>query len=64
VLRADRQRLLERVNAHGYIDDYSGIRVSAGGRRFRIQRATVWNVVDADMRYRGQAVMFCDWGWV
>jgi hypothetical protein len=61
MLRAERQRLLERVNTRGYIDDYSGIRVSARGRRFRIRCATVWNVVDVAMHYQGQAVTFSDW---
>jgi len=53
--------LLERVNRRGFIDDYSGIRISATGRRFRIQRATVWNVIDTHGAPAGQAVMFRDW---
>jgi len=61
VVRAERERLLARVHAHGFIDDYSGVRISTRGRRFRIARATVWNVVDANRAPRGQAVMFRDW---
>jgi hypothetical protein len=61
VARAERERLLARVHAHGFIDDYSGVRVSTRGRRFRIARATVWNVADASGAPRGQAVMFRDW---
>lgn len=61
VARAERERLLARVHAHGFIDDYSGVRISTRGRRFRIARATVWNVIDAAGAPRGQAVMFCDW---
>ena len=34
--RAERQALLDRVSAHQFIDDYSGIRISLTGRRFRI----------------------------
>lgn len=63
-LREERQRLLERVHEFGFIDDYSGVRISASGRRFRIRRATVWNVVDALGSPRGQAVMFKDWEYV
>jgi len=59
--RAERERLLARVHVHGFIDDYSGVRVSTRGRRFRIARATVWNVIDAAGAPRGQAVMFRDW---
>src|SRR5678810_1283147 len=41
--REERERLLAQVTEHGFIDDYSGIRISKSGRRFRIARATVWN---------------------
>ena len=59
--QAERARLLERVTAHGFIDDYSGVRIAKSGCRFRIQRATVWNVSDAGGRRIGQAAMFSSW---
>jgi hypothetical protein len=59
--RAERARLLAEVSARGFIDNYSGVRVARSGRRFRIERATVWNVVDETGRYIGQAAMFSDW---
>lgn len=59
--RVERERLLRRVAAHGYIDDYSGVRVTASGRRFRIVGATVWNLVDAAGEVVGQAATFADW---
>ena len=59
--RDERARLLTRVAAQGWIDDYSGVRVSRTGRRFRIECATVWNLVDADGRPCGQAATFADW---
>ena len=37
---------------------YSGVRVSATGRLFRIEGATVWPVVDATGRRVGQAATF------
>jgi len=46
VNRQERARLLERVNQNSFISDYRGIRISATGKRFAIERATVWNVVD------------------
>jgi hypothetical protein len=58
VLREERQALLERVRRDGFVDDYSGIRISATGRRFRIEGATVWNLIDADDVVRGQAATF------
>lgn len=57
-LRGERQLLLDRVSAHGFIDDYAGIRISAKGRRFRIKNAVVWNLIDADGVRRGQAATF------
>jgi hypothetical protein len=64
VERSERERLLAAVTARGFIDDYSGIRISTSGKRFRIDRATVWNVVDEEDHYRGQAVIFRDWEFV
>lgn len=61
VAREERAQLLARVNRNGFIDDYSGIRISTSGRRFLIRRATVWNVVDARGAPAGQAVVFRDW---
>lgn len=60
----ERARLLARVGTHGFIADYSGIRITAAGRRFRIHRATVWNVLDEAGRAGGQAVAFSEWEWV
>jgi hypothetical protein len=57
-LREERQALLDRVTAHGFIDDYAGIRISAKGRRFRIGPAVVWNLIDAQGQRRGQAACF------
>jgi hypothetical protein len=57
-LRAEREALLARVAATGLIRDYSGIRISATGRRFRIDRAAVWNLIDAAGIRHGQAAMF------
>jgi len=59
--RAERANLLERVHADGYIDDYSGVRISKTGRRFRIHRATVWTLSERDGTPIGQAATFSDW---
>ena len=57
-LRGERQALLDRVSTHGFIDDYAGIRISAKGRRFRIENAVVWNLIDEAGARRGQAATF------
>lgn len=57
-LREERQMLLDRVSRGGFIDDYAGMRISATGRRFRIENAVVWNLVDAAGQHCGQAATF------
>ena len=59
--REERQRLLDCVRRQGYIDDYAGVRISATGKRFRIARATVWNLRDASGDSVGQAATFSSW---
>lgn len=59
--REERARLLERVARDGYIADYSGVRISRAGRRFRIAEATVWNLLTLEGKPCGQAAMFHSW---
>ncbi|WP_035383879.1 MEKHLA domain-containing protein [Ferriphaselus sp. R-1] len=59
--REARARLLERVTQHGYIDDYSGVRISSSGKRFRIERVIVWNLLDEAGKLHGQAATFTEW---
>lgn len=59
--RDERQRLLDRVAADGYIDDYNGVRIAKTGRRFMISNSTVWNLTDASGVRRGQAATFSEW---
>jgi hypothetical protein len=59
--RDERQRLLDRVAADGYIDDYSGVRIAKTGRRFMIGNSTVWNLIDARGGKVGQAATFSEW---
>lgn len=59
--RDERRRLLDEVGERGYIRDYSGVRVSRTGRRFRILQATVFNLLDERGTYVGQAATFTGW---
>jgi hypothetical protein len=61
VHRDERAQLLARTRAHGFVDDYSGVRISKTGRRFRIEKAIVWNLADAAGEHRGQAATFDRW---
>lgn len=59
--QATRARLLASVAARGFIEDYAGVRIARGGRRFRIEGAVVWNLRDEAGRPYGQAANFARW---
>lgn len=61
ISREERARLLEEVTRKGFIDNYKGIRISRTGRRFLIEQALVWNLIDTKNRYCGQAATFSRW---
>lgn len=62
--RQERARLLDAVSSKGFIDDYSGVRISSTGRRFLIPKAIVWNIVDEAGELQGQAATFLDWEFI
>lgn len=59
--RSARESLLATVTRQGFIDNYRGIRISKGGRRFQIEQATVWNLVNPGGALCGQAATFGQW---
>jgi len=61
VNREERERFLAQVTHNGFIDTYRGVRISRSGRRFLIEQATVWNILDANGRSAGQAATFSHW---
>lgn len=54
----EREALLKQVAEQGFTDNYSGLRITKSGKRFHIQHATVWNLLDDAGDYCGQAAMF------
>ncbi len=61
VNQPERARMLEQVATHGFVTDYQGIRISRTGRRFLVQQATVWNILDDHGAIQGQAATFSHW---
>nr|WP_118182840.1 MEKHLA domain-containing protein [Paraburkholderia phosphatilytica] len=59
--REERARLLEDVRRDGYSANYRGQRIARSGRRFWIEKAVVWNLVDHHGEFRGQAATFSEW---
>jgi hypothetical protein len=59
--RAERASMLQQVKERGSYDRYRGVRISATGRRFLVEDAVVWTVIDAQGRSLGQAATFSRW---
>ncbi len=59
--RGERARLMAQVTRDGCITDYAGVHISSTGRRFRIEQAVVWSLIDGDGVCRGQAAAFAHW---
>jgi PAS domain S-box-containing protein len=55
--REERQQFLERVQRLGYEAGYKGVRITKTGERFMIEEATLWQLLDADGKLHGQAVV-------
>lgn len=56
-----RQQMLEQVKTQGYTNNYSGIRQSKTGKKFFISNGTIWNLIDENYQYWGQAATFEHW---
>ncbi|HET7541474.1 MAG TPA: MEKHLA domain-containing protein [Polyangiaceae bacterium] len=61
LLREKREAALARVREHGFIDDYSGVRISSSGKRFRIEQTVIWDLLDEHGERHGQAASFARW---
>lgn len=59
--RAERQAFLDQVTRDGFATGYRGLRIARSGRRFWIEQATVWQLVDDAGRCRGQAALVRGW---
>ncbi|HUJ78846.1 MAG TPA: MEKHLA domain-containing protein [Nitrospiria bacterium] len=64
VAREERARLLAEAAKRGYLDQYRGIRISRTGRRFVVEGAVVWTVLDESGVIVGQAATFDRWTYV
>ena len=62
--RAEREWMLEQARTRGYLDTYRGVRITSTGRRFLVENALIWNVVDAKGQRVGQAATFSEWTWL
>jgi hypothetical protein len=59
--RLARAHMLQQVSESGFVADYTGVRISASGVRFRIADAHVWNLNDSSGNPVGQAARIGTW---
>lgn len=57
IAQEDRNRLLAETEAKGFVRNYQGVRISSSGRRFLIQDALIWNLLDEQNQRCGQAAV-------
>ena len=62
--RDERAQLMTRAARDGFVDDYRGIRITSSGKRFLIEKAIIWNLINGDGQRVGQAATFSDWKWL
>lgn len=62
--RAEREWMLEQAKTRGYLDTYRGVRITSTGRRFLVENALIWNIVDAEGQRVGQAATFSTWSFL
>ena len=53
-----RAEFMAAVTKNGFVDNYEGVRISSRGKRFLMKNAIVWNVLDENGKYCGQAATF------
>ena len=59
--REERLSAFAKVRENGFVDGYRGMRITAEGRRFMIERGTIWEVVDEHGVRHGDAATFSSW---
>jgi hypothetical protein len=60
----ERDRLLAETAAKGFVSNFSAIRISSTGKRFQIENAVIWNVVDEKNQPHGQAAAFWNYKFI
>ncbi|PMB43008.1 MEKHLA domain-containing protein [Fischerella thermalis CCMEE 5330] len=60
VVQEERNRLLAETTSKGF-SNFSGIRISSTGKRFYIKDGVVWNLLDENDQYCGQAAVYSNY---
>ncbi|PMB05234.1 MEKHLA domain-containing protein [Fischerella thermalis CCMEE 5198] len=60
VVQQERSRLLAETASKGF-SNFSGVRISSTGKRFYIKDGILWNLLDENDRYCGQAAVYSNY---
>ncbi|WP_315787817.1 MEKHLA domain-containing protein [Fischerella sp. JS2] len=60
VVQQERNRLLAETTSKGF-SNYSGVRITSTGKRFYIKDGILWNLLDENNHYCGQAAVFSNY---
>jgi MEKHLA domain len=63
-IQPERNDLLAEATTKGFINNYSGVRISSTGKRFFIENCVLWNLLDDNNQKCGQAALFFKWKYV
>lgn len=63
VVQEERDRLLAEAATKGF-SYYSGVRITSTAKRFEIQDGILWNLLDEQNQYYGQAAFFSNWKFI
>ena len=62
--QAERAKFLKETAKNGFVKNYNGIRISKSGKRFWINDAIIWNLIDKNKIFKGQAAFFSSWSFI
>ena len=61
VEREERERLLQDSQRQGFIPKFQVVRVTRTGQHFLIEDGILWNLLDEQEQYCGQAAIYSQW---
>lgn len=58
VEQTERSRLLAETTTKGFVDNFQAVRISKTGQRFRIEDGLIWNLLNEQHQFCGQAAVY------
>ncbi|KRA82940.1 MEKHLA domain-containing protein [Altererythrobacter sp. Root672] len=64
IRRAELLRMFARLDKDDWIEGFNGVRVASSGRRFKVDTALTWNVIDEHGTRVAQAASYAEWEYI